>query len=178
MLLLSEWHGAVCGPIRSGPAMHRAPAAMVAPTAACAPDPVPRDATAASAGWPIADVAPRRYPRHMGSFTTALLDALLSAGVPPDRARAVVDLLDRSIDERYSLHAQVLATKRDVAELETRLVRELAEIRERIAVSDGRVRELDAMLSARLADTKSDLLKWTLAALTAQTALLVGMKLL
>jgi len=114
----------------------------------------------------------------MGSFTTALLDALLSAGVPPDRARAVVDLLDRSIDERYSLHAQVLATKRDVAELETRLVRELAEIRERIAVSDGRVRELDAMLSARLADTKSDLLKWTLAALTAQTALLVGMKIL
>lgn len=57
----------------------------------------------------------------MGSFNVALLEALLSAGVSHERARAVVDLFDRSVDERYSLHAQVLATRRDVAELETRL---------------------------------------------------------
>lgn len=57
----------------------------------------------------------------MGSFNVALLEALLSAGLPHERARAVVDLFDRSVDERYGLHAQVLATRRDVAELETRL---------------------------------------------------------
>ena len=85
----------------------------------------------------------------MGSFNVALLEALLSAGVSPERARAVVDLFDRSVDERYGLHAQVLATKRDVAELETRLSREIA---------TGKV----------------DLVKWMVAALTAQTALLLG----
>jgi hypothetical protein len=41
----------------------------------------------------------------MGSFHVALLEALVSAGVPSERARAVVDLFDRSIDERYALHA-------------------------------------------------------------------------
>jgi hypothetical protein len=85
----------------------------------------------------------------MGSFNVALLEALLSAGVSPERARAVVDLFDRSVDERYSLHAQVLATKRDVAELETRLAREIV-------------------------SSKVDLVKWVLGALTAQTALLLG----
>jgi len=85
----------------------------------------------------------------MGSFNVALLEALLSAGVSHDRARAVVDLFDRSVDERYSLHAQVLATKRDVAELETRLSKDIAH-------------------------AKVDLVKWVLAALTAQTALLLG----
>ena len=85
----------------------------------------------------------------MGSFNVALLEALLSAGVSPDRARAVVDLFDRSIDERYSLHAQVLATKRDVAELEARLTREIVY---------GKV----------------DRVKWVVGALTARTALLLG----
>jgi hypothetical protein len=96
----------------------------------------------------------------MGSFNVALLEALLSAGVSPERARAVVDLFDRSVDERYSLHAQVLATKRDVAELETRLTRDMAEI-------EGR-------LSREIAAGKVDLVKWVVGALTAQTALLLG----
>lgn len=85
----------------------------------------------------------------MGSFNVALLEALLSVGVPPERARAVVDLFERSVDERHSLHAQVLATKRDVAQLETRLSREIA-------------------------GCKVDLVKWVVGALTAQTALLLG----
>jgi hypothetical protein len=85
----------------------------------------------------------------MASFNLALLEALLSAGVTPERARAVVDLFDRAVDERYGLHAQVLATKRDVAELETRLSREIA-------------------------SGKIDLVKWVVGALTAQTALLLG----
>ncbi len=85
----------------------------------------------------------------MGSFNVALLEALLSAGVSPERARTVVDLFDRSVDERYALHARGLATKRDVAELESRLAREIAA-------------------------SKVDLVKWVVGALTAQTALLLG----
>jgi hypothetical protein len=101
----------------------------------------------------------------------------------------VVDLFDRSVDERYSLHAQVLATKRDVAELETRLTREIAETRAQIAQVNGelgariaqvngelgaRIAQINGELGARIAESRSDLIKWTLAALTAQTALLLG----
>ena len=85
----------------------------------------------------------------MGSFHVALLEALLSAGVSPERARAVVEQFERAVDERYSLPAQVLATKRDLAEMQTRLAREIAA---------GKV----------------DRVKWVVAALTAQTALLLG----
>lgn len=117
----------------------------------------------------------------MGSFSVALLEALVSAGVAPDRARAVVDLFDRSVDERYSLHAEVLATKRDVAalqsatvqaiaDLETRLTRDLAAANGRIAETNARIAQTDA----RIAESKVDLVKWMLAALTAQTALLLG----
>jgi len=85
----------------------------------------------------------------MGLFNVALLDALPSAGVSPERARAVVGLFDRSVDERDSLHARVLASKRDVAELQTGLAREIA-------------------------SSTVDLVKWVVGALTAQTALLPG----
>jgi len=122
----------------------------------------------------------------MGTFDRALFDALVAVGVPADRAERVVELFERGVDERYGLHAQVLATRRDLAELEARLVREMAEgharlMREmaecnrRIAGFDGRISECNV----RIADTKSDLARWVLAALTAQTALIVGaMKLL
>jgi septal ring factor EnvC (AmiA/AmiB activator) len=140
----------------------------------------------------------------MGSFNVALLEALLSAGVSHDRARAVVDLFDRSIDERYGLHAQVLATKRDVAEINASLGREIAGTRVEIAETRAEIAqtraeiaqtraelkrdiaELETRLSkdiaatnARIAETKADLTRWMLGALTAQTALLLGaMKLL
>ena len=104
---------------------------------------------------------------RMGSFNVALLEALLSAGVSPERARAVVDLFDRSVDERYSLHAQVLATKRDVAELETRLARDMASM-------EGRLSREIASTKVEIAGMKVDLAKWFLGALTAQTALLLG----
>ena len=121
----------------------------------------------------------------MGSFAVALLEALLSAGVSHDRARTVVDLFDRSVDERYGLHAQVLATKRDLAELETRLVREIGEQAARITEQGARIAEFGAKLAettarigaetqARIAETRADLVKWMLGALTAQTLLLLG----
>ncbi len=110
----------------------------------------------------------------MGSFNTALLEALLSVGVPPERARAVVESFDRCVDERYSLHAQVLATKRDLAEQETRLVREIAQTNARIAETKADLAARIAETNARIAETKVDLTRWVLAALSAQTALLLG----
>jgi hypothetical protein len=108
----------------------------------------------------------------MGTFDRALFDALVAVGVPADRAERVVELFERGVDERYGLHAQVLATRRDVAELEARLARAMAEGHTRL------MREV-AECNVRIADTKSDLARWVLAALTAQTALIVGaMKLL
>ena len=117
----------------------------------------------------------------MRAFNIALLNALLSIGVQPERAREVVELFDRSMDERYGLHAQIIATKRDVAELETRLARDiaaldnklvqgLAECNGRIAESNGRIAECNS----RIAEAKVDLVKWLLGALTAQTALIAG----
>jgi uncharacterized protein (DUF1697 family) len=132
----------------------------------------------------------------MGSFNASLLSALLSIGVPPDRAQAVVEQLDRAIDERYGLHAQVIATKRDVAELQAATHREIAALQvatqreiaavnaalsDRIAETNERIAKLDGSLAsrfgetnARIAETKAELTRWTLAALTAQTALLLG----
>jgi uncharacterized protein involved in exopolysaccharide biosynthesis len=168
----------------------------------------------------------------MGSFNAALLAALLSAGVSPERAREVVEQFERAIDERFGLHAQVLATKRDVAELQAAITDRIADSNERIAATNeriaatneriagldrdlsgriaeldrdlsgriaatneriagldrslsgriaeldrslsGRIAELDRSLSGRLADTRVDLVRWMLAALTAQTALILG----
>ena len=113
----------------------------------------------------------------MGTFDTALMEALLSVGISPERARAVVESFDRSIDERYSLHAQVLATKRDLAEVETRLWREMAEMKAEIAgakVEIAGVKVEIAGVRAEIAGVKSDLTRWFLGALTAQTALVLG----
>jgi DNA anti-recombination protein RmuC len=93
----------------------------------------------------------------MGTFDTALMDALLSVGISPERARAVVESLDRSIDGRYALHAQVLATKRDLAELETRLTREIGACRERIAAGDARINEANAGLVGRINEINASL---------------------
>jgi len=57
----------------------------------------------------------------------------------------------------------VLATKRDVAEIG----REMAELETRLSKEIGQTR-------TQIAETKADLVKWALAALTAQTALLLG----
>ena len=117
----------------------------------------------------------------MGSFNLALLNALLSIGVQPDRAREVVELFDRSVDERYGLHAQVIATKRDVAELETRLARDIDALDNKLVqgLSDcnGRIAESNSLIAgcnARIAEVKVDLVKWLLGALTAQTALIAS----
>ena len=110
----------------------------------------------------------------MGSFGTALFEALVSAGVSHDRARAVVDLFNRSVDERYSLHGEILATKRDVAEVHAWMAQDRGQLETRMAQLDARIAQIQGSLEARIAECKADLVKWMLAALTAQTALLLG----
>ena len=56
-----------------------------------------------------------------------VFDALRSAGVPDDKARAAVESINRQIDRRYSLHAEQLVTRGDLrAEMAT-LRKEVAE---------------------------------------------------
>ena len=117
----------------------------------------------------------------MGSFSIAFLETLVSIGVQPDRARSLVEMFDRSIDERYGLHAQIIATKRDLAELETRLARDIAALDNKLvrglAECNGRIAEchsLIAVCNTRIPEVKVDLVKWLLGALTAQTALIAG----
>jgi hypothetical protein len=63
----------------------------------------------------------------MGTFSLHFVESLLMIGVPREHAQSLAELLERDIDERYSLQAQVLATKRDLADLEIRIMREMAQ---------------------------------------------------
>lgn len=124
----------------------------------------------------------------MGSFGATLLTALLSAGVSPERAQAVVEQFDGAIDERIGLHGHVLATKRDLADVQLALTdriaecdrhvvdlhRQLAQTSERIAGVDAGVHERIAGVHQRIAETKAELVRWAFGALTAQTALVIG----
>ncbi len=75
-----------------------------------------------------------------------------------------------------------LATKTDLAALATKVDAlatkgELAELRVKVAEDIAETNVRVSRLGTRIAETKSDLLKWMLAALTAQTALLLSLKL-
>lgn len=64
-----------------------------------------------------------------------IFEALTAANVPVEKARAAAESINKEIDRRYSLHAQQLATrgdvmdvKREMAEMEGRLLRALNEM--------------------------------------------------
>ncbi len=52
-----------------------------------------------------------------------IYNAFVKAGVPESDARSAVESINKEIDKRYSLHAQQLATRGDLLDLR----RELAE---------------------------------------------------
>lgn len=56
-----------------------------------------------------------------------IYDAFRSAGVSDDKAKAAVESINREIDKRYGLHADKLATKTDLAELKTELIKAIAD---------------------------------------------------
>jgi hypothetical protein len=94
-----------------------------------------------------------------------VVDALKSAGVPEDKARAVVVSLHREIDQRYALHAAQLATRGDLAEVKGELKGELSEVKREIVAATARVEaklaETKADLLTRLAQTKAELVRWS-----------------
>ncbi|GKT25033.1 hypothetical protein [Acidovorax sp. SUPP3334] len=61
-----------------------------------------------------------------------IYEALTAVNVPADKARAVVDSINKEIDKRYSLHAAQLATRGDLHEakgaLEVKIAQAQAEI--------------------------------------------------
>jgi len=83
-----------------------------------------------------------------------VVDALKAAGVPDDKARAVVASLHREIDQRYALHGAQLATRADLAEAGARLESRLGEMATRAQLADA-VARLEAKMatSADLAET-------------------------
>ena len=56
-----------------------------------------------------------------------IYSAFVKAGVPPDEAKAAVESINKEIDKRYTVHALQLATKADLAELKTDLIKAVAE---------------------------------------------------
>ena len=64
-----------------------------------------------------------------------IYNAFVKAGVPEADAKAAVESINREIDKRYALHATQLATRgdveaarRDMSEMEARLLRTLADM--------------------------------------------------
>jgi predicted RNase H-like nuclease (RuvC/YqgF family) len=84
----------------------------------------------------------------MSSLYTTLVESLVHIGVPRDRAWNVSEQLRLEIDNRNSLQAQVLSVKREVAELELKIMQEHARTQERIS-------QCDARLNARIANSES-----------------------
>jgi hypothetical protein len=99
-----------------------------------------------------------------------VVDALKAAGVPDDKARAVVDSLHREIDQRYALHAAQLATRGDLVEavgsVKLEMTRLNADSVAAIAKLETRVIETIAGtrvdLVQSIAATKVELVKWFL----------------
>jgi len=52
-----------------------------------------------------------------------IYEAFRSAGVADDKAKAAVESINREIDKRYALHASQLATKGDLAEAKTEIIK-------------------------------------------------------
>jgi hypothetical protein len=89
-----------------------------------------------------------------------VVDALKAAGVPDDKARAVVASLHREIDQRYALHAAQLVTRGD-------LVDGLAGVKLAIA-------QLETKTVTLIAETRVDLIQWFLGSMIAMTGIMLA----
>jgi hypothetical protein len=83
----------------------------------------------------------------------AYLDALKAGGVSEEHARAHASALDAAMREG-------IVTKDDLA-------REMAKI-------DARFSQFEARFDVKLAETKSEILRWMFAAMVGQTALIIA----
>ena len=49
--------------------------------------------------------------------------ALIAAGAPEEAAKSAAESINKAIDSRYAIHAKELATRGDLAEMETRIIK-------------------------------------------------------
>lgn len=56
-----------------------------------------------------------------------IYSAFVKAGVSEQDAKAAVESINREIDRRYAIQVDVLASKRDIAELKTELIKAIAD---------------------------------------------------
>ena len=117
----------------------------------------------------------------MGAVNQTLIEELVAMGLPRERATSVASSIEQSLDDRYSLHSQILATKRDLADLEVKLVREMAQHNERMAAQFALVNDRISHTNERIsqtniliANTKVDLLKFMIGAFIANAGLMLG----
>jgi hypothetical protein len=52
-----------------------------------------------------------------------IYEALTAVNVSSEKAKAVAESINKAIDQRYELHARQLATRSDIAEMESRLLK-------------------------------------------------------
>ncbi len=110
-----------------------------------------------------------------------VVDALKAAGVPDEKARAVVVSLHREIDQRYALHAGRLATRADLVETKAELKQDLAvlkhdlaEVKAELKSDVAGVRLEIGRLETKLAETKSELIRWSVGSFVAMSGVVVA----
>ena len=96
-----------------------------------------------------------------------IFEAFRAAGVPDDKARGAVDAIHGLIDRRYALHADQLATRGDLAEVRGELQRDVERLR-------GDVERAKGELAARIADTKSELIRWCVGSILSSVAMVAA----
>lgn len=85
-----------------------------------------------------------------------IYSAFVNAGISPDAAKAAVDSISKEIDKRYSLHSQQLATHGDVEQVR----KEVADVRTTVAE-----------METRLLRAMADMQRWTITAMFAAIGL-------
>ena len=96
----------------------------------------------------------------MGSLTLALVEVLLSVGVPADRARAIVQAIDVSISERIGLQSSQQASRAEVGELRHEGQAGLSQVRVELAGLRADLAELRteiAQVRTEIADVRTEI---------------------
>ena len=80
------------------------------------------------------------------SFQFSLYDALVSVEVPPDKARAVIDALERDMGATLATKADVRLLQRDIDQLRKDVERDLELLRSSMTVRLGSIQVVTAGL--------------------------------
>ena len=118
---------------------------------------------------PPADDGPTRWslPMPVVAFDTLkLADRLQAGGFSAEQARTAASAF------ADAMSSSDVATKSDLKELRAELKAEIGSVRTEMNAMEQR---LEAKIEASAAATKADLMRWMFGAMTAQTALIVGL---